>query len=134
MGTPSCLMRPRPAPFANFELPTLHAGEGLGSKLAPPSVGGTKGTCHRNLFPLFICCEEIEPRCGHLGPCGGALARCYPPFSHMPPISDAPPGSYTLKGQSFNKAAAAHIPGLCASTACPYMLRPAPSRSKGLSH
>ena len=54
MGTPSCLMRPRPAPFANFGLPTLHAGEGLGSKLAPPSVAGTKGTCHRNLSPLFL--------------------------------------------------------------------------------
>ena len=52
----------------------------------------------------------------------------------MPPISDAPPGSYTLKGQSWYKAAAAHIFGLCESTACPYMPRPAPSRSKGLSH
>ena len=53
MVKPSCLMRPRPAPFANFGLPILHAGEGLGSKLAPPSVAGTKGTLHSRPFPLI---------------------------------------------------------------------------------
>ena len=60
MGTPSCLMRPRPAPFANFGLPTLHAGEGLGSKLAPPSVAGTKGTLHSRPFPSFFAVEKFN--------------------------------------------------------------------------
>ena len=61
MGTPSCLMRPRPAPFANFGLPTLHAGEGLGSKLAPPSVAGTKVTLHLRPFPpYFFAVEKVN--------------------------------------------------------------------------
>ena len=58
MVTPSCLMQPRPAPFANFGLPTLHAGEGLGSKLAPPSFAGTKGTLLLRPFPSFFAVEK----------------------------------------------------------------------------
>ena len=38
----------------NCGLPILHAGEGLGAKLARPSVAGTKGTLLFLPFPLFL--------------------------------------------------------------------------------
>ena len=53
MGTPSYLLRPQIA-LRNFGLPILLAGEGLGAKLAPPSVAGTKGTLLLQPFPRFF--------------------------------------------------------------------------------
>ena len=38
----------------NSGLPILHAGEGMGAKLPPPLVAGTKGTLLLRPFPLFL--------------------------------------------------------------------------------
>ena len=91
MGTPSCLMGPRPAPFANFGLPTLHAGEGLGSKLAPPSVAGTKGTLHLRSFPpSFFAVKKTILAAYIWAPVEGSGASLLPIHPHAP-YRSAPP-------------------------------------------
>ena len=134
MGTPSCLMRPRPAPFANFGLPTLHAGEGLGAKLAPPLVAGTKGTLLLRPFPLFLLAVKKSITAAYIwASVEGSGALPFPIQPHAP-YRSAPPRVLYPEGPELVQGGCGPHFGLCASTACPYMLRPAPLRSKGLSH
>ena len=109
MGTHSYLLRPRLAPFATSGCPFYLPERGWARNWPPPRSLGLKVLCYCDLSPSSLCCEKNQPRRVHLGPCGG-LWRVSTPHSPTRPLFRAlRPGSYTLKGQSWYKAAAAHI-------------------------
>ena len=63
----------------------------MGAKLAPPSVAGTKGTLLSQPFPLFILAVKKFILAAYIwAPVEGSGALLFP-FTHMPPIEDAPP-------------------------------------------
>ena len=68
----------------NFGLPILLAGEGLGAKLALPSVAGTKGTLLSRPFPSFFAVKKFNLAVYTWAPVEGSGALPFPIQPHAP--------------------------------------------------
>ena len=90
MGTPSYLLRPRLARFATSGCPFYLPERGWARNCPPPRSRELKVHCYRDHSPLSLLWKNSTSPCT-LGPLWRALARCHSPFTHTPPISDAPP-------------------------------------------
>ena len=134
MGTPSYLLRPRLAPFATSGCPFYLPERGWVRNWPPPLGRGDYRYFAIATFPaLLFAVKKFNLAAYIWAPVEGSGASLLPIHPHAP-YRSAPPRVLYPEGPELVQGVHGPHFGLCASTACPDMLRPAPSRSKGLSH
>ena len=130
MGTPSYLWRPRLAPFATSGCPFYLPERGWARNRPPPRSQGLKVRCICCLFPSFFAVKKFNLAAYIWAPVEGSGASLLPIHPHAP-YRSAPPRVLYPEGPELVQGGYGPHFGLCALTACPYMLPPSAVALKG---